>query len=58
MNYWVNELLKKYLLFLSMLKTVVLLNIFVETRDATIPFFQIRSDPIQKILSISDPIRF
>ncbi len=30
------------------------------TRDATIPFFQIRSDPIQKILSIgrfrSDPI--
>ncbi len=27
-------------------------------RDATIPFFQIRSDPIQKILSIadSDPI--
>ncbi len=31
----------------------------VKSRDATIPFFQIRSDPIQKILSIadSDPIR-
>ncbi len=31
----------------------------IKTRDATIPFFQIRSDPIQKILSIgqfrSDP---
>ncbi len=32
----------------------------LQTRDATIPFFQVRSDPIQKILSIgrfrSDPI--
>ncbi len=37
---------------------IIIINIF--TRDATIPFFQIRSDPIQKILSIgqfrSDPI--
>ncbi len=35
-------------------------NSWVKIRDATIPFFQIRSDPIQKILSIgqfrSDPI--
>ncbi len=37
-----------------------ILNFLPVIRDATIPFFQIRSDPIQKILSIgrfrSDPI--
>ncbi len=55
---------RKYLFLLWMYTnkskpfTIPIIFMTKRSRDATIPFFQIRSDPIQKILSIadSDPI--
>ncbi len=55
----VSELIHKYKK--GMFWSPLISHLF-KTRDATIPFFQIRSDPIQKILSIgqfrSDQLSF